>query len=73
MTTKKINIKKFSSKAISKEDAQNVKGGYKQSFGGSGSTGFISLDDIEIREEGYKILYGFTPTPTKKLGRTFGV
>ena len=67
MTTKKINIEKFSSKAISKEDSQIVKGGYKQSFGGSGSTGFISWDEIEIREEGYKIVYGFTPKATTRI------
>jgi hypothetical protein len=69
MARKKTIIEKFESKAISNDEAKDLRGGYKPSFGGSGSTGFINWDEIEIREEGYKIVYGFIPKPTKKIKR----
>lgn len=61
MSTKKINIQKFSKQTISKEDSLEIKGGFKLSIGGVGSTGFINWDELEIREEGDKIIFGFRP------------
>ncbi|MCR9288660.1 hypothetical protein N8684_00775 [bacterium] len=69
MARKKLQIEEFRSNAITKNEAQEIKGGYKQTFGGSSSTGFINWDEIEIREEGNKIIYGFTPKPQVKIKR----
>ena len=63
MSTKRINIQKLSKQAISKEDSLEIKGGFKLSVGGVGSTGVIYWDEIEIREEGDKITFGFRPAP----------
>ncbi len=63
MATKKINLKKFESREMSADESQGVKGGYKLSIGGTGSTGFINWDDIDIRDEDYKVIFGFEIRP----------
>ena len=69
MATKKT---KFESRIISAKEAKAVKGGYKLSIGGSGSTGFINWDDIDIRDEDYKIRFGFVNYATSRR-KSFGL
>ncbi|RMG81064.1 MAG: hypothetical protein D6714_13590 [Bacteroidetes bacterium] len=66
-------FEEFESNALSSEESKSIRGGYKQSFGGAGSTGFISWDDIEIREEDHRIVYSFVPTAHKISRGNFGV
>lgn len=71
MATKKTKLEKFESRVISAEESRDVKGGYKLSIGGSGSTGFINWDEIDIRDEFSKLKFGFDIKPTLRR-KTFG-